>query len=351
MDQATADRQENPPEEVLSKYRLGTIHRVERIPAGLIHRTYRLETSTGKYILQRLHPDLAGDGILADYRAVTEHLAECGFPSPRLVSAADSSPSVTAADGRYRMITYLEGVSHESVKDAEMAGRAARMLGEFHIALCEFRYRFVSGRPLHDSPKYDALLRAAVETHRGHPRLPECLDLIDLVKKNLPRHFLPEPLPSRVVHGDPKISNVLFDPRSGEACGLVDLDSCARHTVLVDLGDAVRSWCREGPEDQPSPFLPDRFVAVCEGYRSSDAALSVAERKLIAQSCRLITLELASRFLRDVFEDRYFGWDPDRFPSRQAHNLARARGCVTLYGSMAEQQDEMEKVVRRIWSY
>ena len=28
----------------------------------------------------------------------------------------------------------------------------------------------------------------------------------------------------------------------------------------------------------------------------------------------------------DAFDDRYYGWDPARFPSRRAHNLVRARG-------------------------
>lgn len=337
-------------EPVLKQYPLASVQSVSRIPAGLIHRTFLVKTASEKFILQRLHPDMSSDEILADYRAVTEHLAALDFPSPKLVLASGERAAVDTSEGRYRLITFLEGVSIETVTDARMAAEAARMLGAFHAAVAEFRYAFTGGRPLHDSPKHYDLFRIAMDKHARHPLMAEAGDLADRIETCLPKHFLPDPLPSRVVHGDPKISNILFHPETRTTAGIVDLDSCGRHTVLVDIGDAVRSWCRNGPEDQAAPFLADRFSGVCEGYRRSGAALSDVEKSLIVRSCRLITLELASRFLRDVFEDRYFGWDETRFPSRPAHNLARARGCIVLYDSMAAQAETMEEIVREAWS-
>lgn len=336
-------------EDVVKLYPIGTLQTLSHISAGLIHRTYLVVTSGGKYILQRLHPDLSTDAILADYRAVTERLAAQGFPSPRLILSTDGRTAVDRDDGRYRLITFIEGNSYETVTGARMAGEAAQLLGAFHVALNEFRYTFTSGRPLHDSPKHFAAFRETAANNRKHPLMEKAAEMTGRVEEQLPNHFLPAPLPSRVVHGDPKISNILFHPETGKAAGLIDLDSCARHTVLVDIGDAVRSWCRTGPEDQPSPFIPDRFAGVCEGYCRSGAVLSAMEKKLIVQACRLITLELGSRFLRDVFEDRYFGWDPSRFPSRAAHNLARAAGCLALYESMMAQEETMEKIVREVW--
>jgi hypothetical protein len=43
-----------------------------------------------------------------------------------------------------------------------------------------------------------------------------------------------------------------------------------------------------------------------------------------------VCIELAARFAVDAFDDRYFGWDPARFPSRRLHNLVRARGQLAL---------------------
>ncbi|MBI4177914.1 phosphotransferase [bacterium] len=329
----------------LLEYPVGEVRSLTRIPQGLIHLTWRAETDRGVWILQRLHPDMAGDDGLQDFAAVTEALAARNFPAPRLVRTTSGRPALDGTDGRYRLITRLEGATVESVSDLWMAREAARLLGEFHRALAEFRYAFTRRRALHDSPVHFDAFRKAVG--RVPPEAPEAL--IRRIETELPRWFLPAPIPSRVVHGDPKINNVLFDIAARKAVGLVDLDSCARHSVLVDLGDAARSWCRSGPEDAEAPFEMDRFQAILEGYRESGAPVSAAERELLVRACLLIPLELASRFVRDAFEDRYFGWDPARFPSRPAHNLARARGMTALYDSMLARKGEMEKQVRVLW--
>ncbi len=333
----------------IEAYAVGTIWSVRRIPIGLIHRTFLIDTSSGKFVLQRLHPDLSSDAILSDYEAVTAHLAEQHFPAPRLVNTMDGRKSVDTKDGRYRLITHVNGESHEAVRDERMVFEAAKMIGVFHVAMNEFRYAFQSGRSLHDSPKHWMWMREAAQMAGGEIRK-RIDNELRLVETELPRHFLPAPLPARVVHGDPKISNVLFDPKTCAASGLVDIDSTARHTALVDLGDAVRSWCRTGPEDEPTPFLVGRFRNVCAGYRDSGAMLSRREIDLIPQACRLITLELAARFLRDAMEDRYFGWDPARFGSRVEHNVARARGCLALFESMTAARVDMEEMAREILS-
>lgn len=343
------DVMETGARQALIAFPVGSIQSVTRVRTGLIHRTFGVETGAGRYVLQRLHADLASDAMLADYEAVTAHLAEQNFPAPRLVKTSDGRVAADTPEGRYRLITFLPGVSHEEVRDERMAYEAAVMLGAYTTAMAEFRYAFKAGRPLHDSHKHYQWMRDAVAGAFGRPVVVRIGDMVRIVERDLPAHFLPEPLPSRVVHGDPKISNVLFDPASGKATGMVDLDSTARHTVLVDIGDAARSWCRSGPEDRESPFLIGRFRALCAGYRDAETLLSRREIEWIPQACRLITLELASRFLRDAIEDRYFGWDPARFASRVEHNIARARGCVVLYESMRDQAKAMEEVVTEVW--
>ena len=55
---------------------------------------------------------------------------------------------------------------------------------------------------------------------------------------------------------------------------MIDLDTCNRHTVLVDLGDAIRSWCRDGYEDEVQRFHIDRFEGILQGYADSGASLN-----------------------------------------------------------------------------
>ncbi len=347
------DPDQHLAEAVFRHYSVGSPRAVRFIPSGLIHRTYCVETEQGHFILQRLHPDLSSDALLADYRAVTDYLADQHFPGPNLLVTRSGELTVLLDGYRHRLMTYLEGISHDEVRDDAMAGEAGQMLGRFHVSVSEFRYTFKSNRPLHDSAKHfeafqkivspDALKKLAGTIPRE-----DVATMTAVILDEFPRHFLPCPLPSRIVHGDPKISNVLFDPSSGRAVGMVDLDSCARHTVLVDLGDAVRSWCREGREDQPTPFLPNRFRALLVGYLSAQASLSQQERSLIVQACHLITLEMTSRFLRDIVEDRYFGWDAGRYSSRAEHNFARACGMFALYRSMLDYRTDMDRIVAQL---
>ena len=43
----------------------------------------------------------------------------------------------------------------------------------------------------------------------------------------------------------------------------------------------------------------------------------------------------------------YFGWDPQRFPSRAAHNFVRASGQLSLARSLSDQRAQAEAVVAR----
>src|SRR5262249_23698117 len=137
-------------------------------------------------------------------------------------------------------------------------------------------------------------------------------------------------LPTRITHGDLKISNVLF--HEGKARALLDLDTLGRQTLAYELGDALRSWCNPLGEDvENTRFNRDIFTATIRGYASEARDLvSQAEIDSIVPGYQTICVELAARFCVDAFEDRYFGWDPKRFPSRREHNRVRATGQLAL---------------------
>ena len=168
---------------------------------------------------------------------------------------------------------------------------------------------------------------------------------VDFVVNELPKLFLPADLPMRVIHGDPKISNILFDAK-GNAKAIVDLDTCNRRPILVELGDAFRSWCGVVEDDPKNTFRLPMFNAGWKGYsKVAGKWLTAKEKKLVPQAIGTITLELASRFLADYFTDNYFGWDAKRYESRRAHNLARARGQIALYKDLKKKMSDLKKVI------
>jgi hypothetical protein len=63
-----------------------------------------------------------------------------------------------------------------------------------------------------------------------------------------------------------------------------------------------------------------------------------------------VCVELAARFCVDAFEDKYFGWDPARFPSRREHNRVRAAGQLHLAQAVAAARGEAERLVREAFA-
>ena len=102
--------------------------------------------------------------------------------------------------------------------------------------------------------------------------------------------------------------------------------------MAFELGDAMRSWCNPHGEDAGQRALRSGDLRRRDSRVSQRGrALSRAdERRSIVIGLETVCIELAARFAVDAFDDRYFGWDPARFPSRRAHNLVRARGQLAL---------------------
>jgi aminoglycoside phosphotransferase (APT) family kinase protein len=156
-----------------------------------------------------------------------------------------------------------------------------------------------------------------------------------------------EPLPSvpdRLVHGDPKISNVIF--QQSHAVCLIDLDTIARAPVALELGDALRSWCNPAGEDSlQAGFVMARYEAALQGYRRGAADFLLADEWQAVPAATLsIALELAARFAADALNESYFGWDRKRFETASEHNLQRARAQLTLAGDIAAQLAALKRV-------
>ena len=337
------------PMDLLSTYAIGAVHHIRPITKGLMHTTLEVEADAGRFIFQRLHHKLSTAEIIDDYEAVTAHLALKGLPSPRLIRCADGQPvAVDGEDRWWRLSTFIEGHTPTRVDHPDQAREGARMLGRFHAAMADIPHTFGSQHPLHDMEGHLARLRAAAANPAYAEALATVRDEIAEADALLAQVLLPADLPLRVVHGDPKISNIMFS--GDQAVAMIDLDTCMRHSVLVDLGDAVRSWCRSGTEDEQQAFQLERFEALLQGYAETGPPLTEAELALMPEAGRMITLELASRFLRDVLEDEYFAWDADRWPDRRSHNRARGRAMLHLAADMRSKSSEIKDLVRQIFT-
>lgn len=318
------------PATILRQYDIGEVRDVCVVTAGLIHKTFLIKTSHGQYIMQKLHPLLSSQKVAEDFFAVTEHLQRVAFKAPQCVLTKKEKIIAIGGDHAWRLQTKLSGKTVDVIADTETAREAGRKYGEFHRAIDSIKYRFTSPLKLHETEKIFLKFQKVVRAHARDPHMEPVREDVSFLLKMLPKFFLPKDLPRRVIHGDPKISNILFE--GNRAVSIIDLDTCNRHTILVELGDAFRSWCGKQEDDPKNIFSISMFRAAWSGYqKGANDFLTKQEIALVPKAIGTITLELATRFLNDYLEDSYFGWDSARYPSRRAHNLARCRGQLAEF--------------------
>ncbi|MEL6547218.1 MAG: aminoglycoside phosphotransferase family protein [Myxococcota bacterium] len=328
---------EPPPSAVLEHWPIDDAE-IEPITFGHINRTYLVRCSFGRFVLQRVAP-IFGPEIHQDIYTVTRRLLERGVPTPTLVRTEEGQLYVEE-DGVWRLQTFAPGTTYLRVTDSKLAASAATLLARFHGALSDLDYEFKNTRTgIHDTAKHSAALTEALGHHRDH----RAYDAVAPLAEDLQRRWGTlgdfSHLPERPVHGDPKISNVLFDESKHAHC-MVDLDTLGRMPVVLELGDAFRSWCNRGDEDgEAARFDPEIFRAAMNAYaQAAGDTFTAEERSAVVDGTQTIALELAMRFAADALNESYFGWDAQRFESASAHNLQRARNQAALAQSIEEQR-------------
>jgi Ser/Thr protein kinase RdoA (MazF antagonist) len=332
-----------PPRRVLAAFELEP-QSLARATSGLMNPTWFARSRRGTaLVLQRVNPVFSAE-VNVDIAAVTEHLARKGLLTPRLVPTRDGALWIEH-EGVWRVLTRIDGVCRDALETPAQARAAGRLVAEFHRAVSDLEHRFRNRRlGVHDTPLHLRTLREALIEHRTHRHFDAIEPLAERVLEAA--EALP-PLPpsrDRIVHGDPKISNLLFEHDSDRALCLIDLDTLAHMPVALELGDALRSWCNPATEDAASArFVRAFFEAAIEGY--ADAAqglLAPEEWRAIPRGALTITVELAARFCADALRESYFGWNRARYESASAHNQARVHGQLKLAAGIRAELAELE---------
>ena len=155
-------------------------------------------------------------------------------------------------------------------------------------------------------------------------------------------------LPIRVTHNDTKINNVMIDSETDKAICVIDLDTVMPGSALYDYGDAVRSGASTAAEDEVDlskvSLDLNLFEQFTRGFLSEvHDILTDEEIQLLPLSIKVITCELAMRFLGDYIDgDLYF---KVRSPE---HNLIRARAQMKLLTDVESKFDTLNEMVAKI---
>lgn len=307
-----------------------------RIAQGLINRSYCVEQTGSRFVLQWLNP-IFDACVNQDIDRVTRHLRSKRLLTLTIVPTLDGNLWVEDARGVWRMFEYIEGSATDSLVGPWQAVEAGRLLGEFHNALADFNETLANQRPpVHEFSRHLNDLDIALEKHSDHRVRPQVASL--LAKLHNTAALIPAftTIQLQIVHGDPKLSNLLFDLGARKGLCLIDLDTVTRMPLLFELGDALRSWCCSGAEDaERVEFLSTSLSNALNGYATAAPELLEPETiDGIVPAIAHICLELAARFLADALNESYFAWDPERFSSAADHQLARASNQLDLAGAV-----------------
>ena len=320
---------------------------------GSIHETYELQTLDGKkFIFQRVNP-MFHPHIHLDIETISRHLQNQGMQSPELVLNRDGKLWTTDAEGRiWRVLTFIEGVVHERATQDDLCYAAGCLLGKFHKALLSLPDRPFAAPPfnIHDTKRHLQLLRDTLQTHSHHVAYAQVVPLASHILQLSQQMSTFEHLPSRVVHGDPKLNNLVFTEH-GTGVAMIDLDTIGRMNIALELGDALRSWCNPQGESQPyAAFSLDFFNAALTGYaEGSEHMLIAAEIATLPRAIESIALELAARFCTDVLKESYFAWDPTRYEAAWQHHLVRTQSQLSLALFCMDLKKQLEMVVENIF--
>ena len=316
--------------------------------SGLINDSWRADTPDGKtVVVQRVNP-MFPVSINADIDRVTKHLESKGVFTPRLLPTPEGELGLVTSGSLWRLLTFMPGKTRDVLENPRQADEAGGLLARFHLALSDLEHAFVNARlGVHDTPLHLETLKGALEEHKAHARFDEIRPLGELILEIAAT--LPE-LPvatARIVHGDPKISNVVFDEITDDATCLIDLDTIAPMPIILELGDAFRSWCNpQGEENRDAAFSLPLFSSAVTGYaREARDFLTEEEWHSLPAATLTITVELAARFATDALVESYFAWDSKQYQTAGEHNQVRAESQVSLAQSIHAQWAALEDVI------
>jgi Ser/Thr protein kinase RdoA (MazF antagonist) len=337
----------------------GTATTVEPFGNGNVNDTFLVRTDSGnRYTLQRINHDVFKDpvSLMDNFSRVTTHLSQKHMDGQTtlqtlvLVPAQDGSSYLTGEHGNYWRVTeYVPGgLSLEVPESREHAYEAAYAFGDF-----QYQLRDLPGDSLIETipdfhnteSRYQAFKKTVEQDVCG--RAGDAADLISFAQENehLAGLIRYADFPTRTVHNDTKLNNVLLHEETGKGICVVDLDTVMPGCALHDFADLVRTAACSSEEDEPDVFkihfLPDRFSALVDGYLAGVRdMLEPREIERLAVSPQVITYELSLRFLTDFLQgDTYFK------VKRAGHNFERARAQFQLLRSMQEHASVMEDTV------
>ena len=360
-------------EQLLEKFNIeGELVDYKKNNSGIINKTYvatfrRKDGTEKKYLIQKINTKVFTEPykLMKNIEGVTTYLKK------QMIKTGDNNHKVlevvktkdgkslcyitNASDTReyYRIYEYIDNsISYNQSVDKNIVYNTGKAFGNFQKLLRGYPMNKLEEtiKDFHNTPerykklmddiKFDTEGRV-IEVAKEIVFILMREDICSLIMDDLKD----EEIPYRVTHNDTKVNNVMMNKDTGDFLAVIDLDTVMPGSMLFDYGDGIRSTASTVSEDEKDlnkvSINLELFRAYTDGYLSEMAPyLKYEEVSLMAESIRIITLELAIRFLNDYINgDTYFKIDYD------THNLDRARNQIELVKDIESKLEYMNSYI------
>ncbi len=317
-----------------------SIATIDRITDGSINDTYEVTTESGhKFIMQRMSP-IFEKCVMQNLALVEPCVVAAGVTIPHGIKTVSGDGYIVNSGGNwYRALTYIPGVTIHNGLSTASAFSAGRLVGQFHSALVDCDAPIQVSLPhYHDTPYYFERLQRVSSSCTDEMKIATLLPIVTEIQA-LEATINPavRTLPQRIIHADLKVSNIRFN-EAGEAIALIDMDTMMFGGVAIEMGDALRSWCGTAGEDSAEQvFNKEIYEAAMAGYTESAKGITEAEIQAIPDGIRLLTIELAARFVTDAYEESYFA-QSSHYPNLYEQNKTKAVNQLHFLKAFDESQ-------------
>ena len=345
----------------------GNITDIQALGNGNINDTFLVsldDLEQTRFVLQRINTNVFRhpQRVMKNMYILTEHVHKKlqntpqtrPWEIPRVILTKTGQDHWNTVEGDYwRAISFIEGSeSFDLIADVSHAQEVGYALGMFHNLISDLPSERLTDtlEGFHITPlyleQYEKIL--AQNTVKSSPEVEYGLNFVRdraewcFVLENAKQE---NKLPLRLMHGDPKVNNVMFDSKTGKAISVIDLDTVKPGLVHYDIGDCLRSGCNpmgEETQDWQNIYFD---LELCQGILTG--YLEVARTFLIDNdyaflfdAIRLISFELGLRFFTDHLAGNiYF---KVKYPD---HNLARALVQFKLTESIEKQESQIRQLI------
>ena len=324
---------------------------------GLINDTFLVTTASSPFVLQRINRTVfpAPEQIMVNLKMLDQHLKQKSNSAvklkiPAILKTTSSHDFYQDEQGDYwRALSFIANTeSLETISNISQAQQTGFALGHFHQLVSDLDPLLLHDTlpGFHIAPDYLSHYHQVL-TQAPKQFVPESLYCAEFIANN--QHITDDLeaakqqglLVLRIIHGDPKLNNFLFDQDSKKIVSLIDLDTVKPGLVHYDIGDCLRSCCHRLDSNE---FDLDICAALLSSYLSEASAFfSEHDYHYLYAAIRLIPFELGLRFYTDYLEgNRYFK------VTELEQNLQRAVDQFQLCESIMAQESAIKTLIEQL---